>query len=124
MRPLFVVYISLCLLLSGCIPILIGAGGVAGYLATKDTALGNVETSFDKLWSTALKVAEESGDITEENDKTGLIKATSGRNSITIVIKELTEHSYSLRVTCRKSMALANLSLAQSLFTKIVRRIK
>lgn len=111
------------MLVSGCVPVLIGTGLVTGYAAIRDTASGNVEASFDELWSTSLRVLGEKAEIVDQNQEVGLIKAKYGKNDIAVRIKELTEHSYNLKVTCRKFMAVANLSLAQEFFTKIVRTL-
>ncbi|RKY28164.1 MAG: hypothetical protein DRP61_02385 [Candidatus Omnitrophota bacterium] len=107
----------------GCVPVLIGTGVVTGYLATKDSASGNIETSFDKLWEVSLRVVSKRAEITDRDKDLGLIKAKKGKDQITVKIKELTEHSYNLKVTCRKALALANLKLAQDIFTKIVRNL-
>ncbi|MCD6540183.1 MAG: DUF3568 family protein [Candidatus Omnitrophica bacterium] len=109
--------------LIGCVPILIGTGVVTGYLATKDSVSGNIEASFDKLWEVSLKVVAKRAEITDRDKDSGLIKAKKGKDQITVKIKELTEHSYNLKVTCRKALALANLKLAQDIFTKIIRNL-
>jgi hypothetical protein len=119
-----VLYIAACVFLSGCVPLLIGAGIVTGYLATKDTVSGNLEVSYDKLWETALSVLEEKALIVERDRQTGLIRATLNKDEIVVKMKELTETSQNLRVTARKALALANLNLAQEIFTKIVRNLE
>ena len=118
-------YLVSCILLTGCwVPIiLVGAGIVTGFYTTRDTASGNIETTFDELWNTALKVIGERADITDQNSQAGLIRAKYLNNDIVVKIRELTEHSYNLKVTCRKATALANLKMAQELFTKIVRNL-
>ena len=120
---LFACYCMLSVSFIGCVPVLIGTGVVTGYLATKDSVSGNIETSFDKLWEVSLRVVSKRAEITDKDKDLGLIKAKKGKDQITIKIKELTEHSYSLKVTCRKALALANLKLAQEIFTKIVRNL-
>ena len=118
-------YLILSVFLSGCwVPIvLVGAGIMTGFYTTRDTASGNIEVTFDELWNTALKVIGSKADITDQNSQAGLIRAKYLNNDIVVKIKELTEHSHSLKVTCRKVTALANLKLAQELFTKIVRNL-
>jgi len=120
---LFACYCMLSVSFIGCVPVLIGTGVVTGYLATKDSVSGNIETSFDKLWEVSLRVVSKRAEITDRDKDLGLIKAKKGKDQITIKIKELTEHSYNLKVTCRKALALANLKLAQEIFTKIVRNL-
>ncbi len=120
---LFACYCMLSVSFIGCVPVLIGTGVVTGYLATKDSVSGNIETSFDKLWEVSLRVVSKRAEITDKDKDLGLIKAKKGKDQITIKIKELTEHSYNLKVTCRKALALANLKLAQEIFTKIVRNL-
>jgi len=111
------------MLVSGCVPVLIGTGLVTGYVAIRDTASGNLEASFDELWSTSLRVIAEKGEIIDQNQDTGMIKAKYEKNDIAVRIKELTKHSYNLKVTCRKFIMVANLNLAQELFTEIIRRL-
>lgn len=114
-----------CLLfLCGCIPLVfIGAGAVTGYLVTKDSVSGNIESSFDNLWQTALSVLSSQAEIMDKDKQRGVIQARAGRNSITVKITELTENSYNLKVSSRKSLAIANFSLAQKIFTKIIRNL-
>ncbi len=123
-----IVYFSFFLLpaisLTGCVPVLIGAGVVAGYFVTKDSVSGNLEVSFEELWNVSLSEVGNSADITDQNKQAGLIKARHGKTNITVRIRELTEHSYNLKVTCRKAIAIADLSLSQDLFTRIVRNLK
>lgn len=111
------------LFLSGCAPLLIGSGLVAGYLATKDSVSGNIETSFERLWNKSLYVLKERGEIVDYKRALGWIKARYKGNAVTVNIKELTEHSYKLHVRARKAVAIANLELAQEVFTKIIRNL-
>jgi hypothetical protein len=120
----FALYLASCVFLSGCVPLLIGAGIVTGYLATKDTVSGNLEVSYDKLWETALTAVAEKAEIVEQDKQLGLIRAVVNKDEIVVKIKELTETSQNLRVTARKALALANLNLAQEIFTKIVRNLE
>jgi hypothetical protein len=113
-----------CVLLSGCVPLLIGTGIVTGFLVTKDTVSGNFEVSSDKLWKTSLAAVDEKADIVEQDQARGFIKGTINKDEIVVKIKELTETSQNLRVTARKAFALANLTLAQEIFTKIVRNLE
>ena len=122
--PCVLVSLCLCVFASGCIPLLIGAGIVTGVMTTKDTVSGNFDVSRDKLWTTALEVVQEKADITDQNEAAGLIKAKVNHDEIVVKIKELTESSQNLRVTARKALALANLTLAQEVFSKIVRNLE
>jgi len=123
-----IVYFSFFLLpaisLTGCVPVLIGAGVVAGYFVTKDSVSGNLEVSFEELWNVSLSEVGNKADITDQNKQAGLIKARYGKTNIVVRIRELTEHSYNLKVTCRKAIAIADLSLSQDIFTRIVRNLK
>ena len=119
-----VVCLVSCVLLTGCVPLLIGAGIVTGFLVTKDTVSGNFEVSSDKLWQTSLAVMEEKTDIVEQDQTRGYIKGKINKDEIVVKIKELTETSQNLRVTARKAFALANLTLAQEIFSKIVRNLE
>ena len=113
-----------CVLFTGCVPLLIGTGIVTGFLVTKDTVSGNFEVSREKLWQTALAALDEKAEIVEQDQSKGYMKGTVGKDEIVIKIKELTESSQNLRVTARKAFALANLTLAQEVFSKIVRNLE
>jgi hypothetical protein len=114
------------LLLNGCLllPFLVGAGVVTGYVAFKDSAAGNLDTTFDDLWNAAISVLErEADEIVLEDTTQGIIKAEKGTSEITVRVIEFTSYAYKLRVTARRQYALANLELAQDIFTRIVRQV-
>jgi hypothetical protein len=119
-----VYYLLFTVFLTGCIaPLIIGGVIVTGYAVAKDTVTGNVEVTFDELWNASVKVLSQIADITDQNMQAGLIKATQNNNTIAVKIRELTEHSHNLRVSCRRSVVFTNLTLAQQIFTKILRNM-
>ena len=123
-RIQMVAFAVAAMLSGGCIPFLIGAGVVTGYVAFKDSAAGNLDTTFDDLWSASVSVLErEVDEIILEDTATGLIKAQKGPNEISVRIIEFTPYAYKLKVTARRQYALANLELAQDIFTRIVRQV-
>jgi len=112
------------LFLTGCIaPLIIGGVLVTGYAAAKDTVTGNVDVTFDEVWDSSIGVLSQIADIADQNMQAGLIKAMQGNNTITVKIRELTEHSHNLRISCRRSVVFTNLTLAQQIFTKILRNM-
>jgi hypothetical protein len=123
MRLSCVVCLVSCVLLTGCVPLFV-AGAAAGFLVTKDTVAGNFEVSGAKLWDTALAALEEKSKVVEQDQTRGYMKGTINKDEIVIKIKELTESSQNLRVTARKAFAFANLTLAQEVFSKIVRNLE
>lgn len=117
------VFYFLFIIFEGCVPVLLGTGVVTGYLTTKDSVSGNIEASFDRVWEVSLSVVSNKAEVLDKNRAGGIIKAKRGKDEIVVKIRELTEHTCSLTVTCRKSVVLANLKLAQDIFTKIIRNL-
>jgi hypothetical protein len=115
-----ILFLIMSVCLTGCAPLLIGSGIVAGYMVTKDSVSGNIDTSFNRLWDTSMYVLRERGEIIDYRQDSGWIKAVYSDNSVTINIKELTRTTYNLRVKARKAVVLANTALAQEIFTKII----
>lgn len=118
-------FVAAAVAVSGCVPVLVGVGVVTGYVAFKDTAAGNVDATFDDIWEAVLDVAESRTDIESKDKDRGVLKATvkDGLISLTVKVVPLSEHSYKLKVTARRRMAVADLETAQAIFTAIVRAL-
>ena len=124
-RGIFISLLVSFVFLSGCVaPLIIGGILVTGYAIAKDTVSGNVDATFDQLWDSSLKVVSDTAEISSQNLETGVIKGFRGNDTITVKIRELTRHTHNLRVSCRKSLAFTNLSLAQQIFTEIINNLK
>ena len=109
--------------LSGCAPVLIGVGVVTGYMVTKDAVSGNFDINYDDLWDVAVYVLERKGEIVFSDKRAGILKAHIGKDVVVVKVKELTETSQNLRVSARKKGVISDLSLAEDIFSSIVRRL-
>jgi len=115
----------LCISLSGCAPLIIGAaaGGVGAYAASRDIVQGDTDRSYDALWNSAVQVAHIRGTVKQEEPGSGLITLETESGQAWIQLVRLTRATTRLKVSARK-FHLPNLDLAQELFTKIMEQAR
>lgn len=126
MHKTFIILFLICLPLffTGCIPVLIGAGAVAGYTVSNDSATGNVESSYRALWDLSLEILKDmNAEILEANESKGYVKFKASGYSLTLHIYTLTLKTQKLKVTARK-YCLPKPQFAQKIFLKIVDNVK
>lgn len=107
---------------SGCAVLLLGAGAAGGYAISKDSVKNHYDLSQNRVYSQALAVAKQMGQILEQDAAHGLIRAQVGETSVTITVKPLTKQTVELRVKARKMM-LPDIEVAQQLYNKINQRL-
>lgn len=111
--------------LYGCWFVVGGAVGAAGaYVMGKDSIQTETDRAYDLLWNTALKVSRIRGTITKEDNLRGLIELETENSRVWIRLIRLTRSTTRLRVSARTKMRLPNLSLAQTIFSKILEEAK
>jgi len=119
MKKLFYLLIVV-LFISGCIPIIIGAGVVTGYALGSDYASGNVKTGYHTLYNICLdKIKDMETDITSSDESRGIIKAKISDNSVVIKISSINSELQRLRVSARRYV-IPKSQFAQKIFFKIV----
>lgn len=125
MRKNVIALILIALLSAGCVPMLIGAAGVVtGYVAFKDSVAGNIDGTFNDIWSGVKTVMENHTEIIKEDDLRGTVRSSFQDNDVTVKVIAFTDNAYKLKVTCRRMYKMAaNLELAQDLFTRIIKEI-
>ena len=118
----FSFYLIFLILMNGCAPLVVGAGGVLlGKMISEDTSQTYMDCSFDDLYNICKDVLlEKNVEIKKEDPKAGRIFGTLGMNSIKIRIDSISAQTQRLRVTCRKG-PLPNISLAEEFLIEIVR---
>lgn len=111
--------------LSGCAMMLLGAGAAGGYAVGKDYIQGETDKSFDRIYDSALKIAEIMGVVESHfsNPSMGKVKARVETSSLDIDIERLTQKTVRLKVKSRKNL-MPNIELAQKVYTKILQNAK
>ncbi len=120
-KIIFIVpYLSI-LLLSGCVPLIVGgaAGALGGYAISRDTIQGDTDKDYDKLWESALTVARRKGTITVEDRNKGYLEVEVDSSRVIVRFVRLTRTATRLKVSARK-MGLPNFNLAQDIFVRIL----
>lgn len=111
----------ICFSLCGCVMMLVGAGAAGGYAVGRDYIQGEMEKSFDSVYTSALYIAEGLGIIESKysDSSVGKINAKVETSSLQIIVERLTRHAVRLRLKSRKNL-LPNLDLAQRVYSSIL----
>jgi hypothetical protein len=113
-----------CLLLAGCVPLLIGGVGVlGGYAISKDTIAAETSKDIEDIWRSSKDVVSIMGIIKSADEETKVIEASIYSSSVTIRIERMTEATNRLKVKARKLM-MPNIGLAQKVFVKIMQKLE
>lgn len=108
----------------GCWFLVGGAVGAAGaYVVGKDTVQADTDSSYDKLWDSALSVGKIRGSIKHQDYAKGYLELEADSSQVWIRLVRLTRATTRLRVQSRKHH-LPNLSLAQDILIKIIEQAK
>jgi len=108
------------MMLSGCLPLWIGAGAAAGYMLSGDSAIGNVETEYRILWDICLDTLESmDAEMFNVNESKGIIKARVSGNVVTVVINTASPNNQRLKVSARANL-LPKPQFAQKVYLRIV----
>ncbi len=124
MQKFSVVIILMCsLLISGCVPLIIGGVGVlGGYAISKDTVAVELDEDIEDIWQTAKDVISDVGLIKNVDEQRRVIEADVYASSVIIRIEKLTETTNRLEVKSRKYF-MPNIGLAQKIFVKIMQKL-
>ena len=121
----FILLVVLCLLGSGCVPLLIGAaaGGLGAYAVSNDTIEGDTDTPFASLWDAAVEIAKVRGTVKIEDYNRGYIEVDAKPHKIWIKLSRLTETATRVRISSRKNH-FPDLKMAQDVFVRIHERAR
>ncbi len=111
----------LCLNLSGCFVLLLGAGAVGGYAASKDSVKSHYDIPQATVFRYALAVAKEMGNVTLEDPGNGVIKAKIMEASVTITATPGGPRTGELKVKARN--VLPKVETAQEVYGRIAKRL-
>lgn len=122
MKKLF--FLAFFFVVSGCIPVLIGTGVVAGYTLSNDSASGEIKTEYRHLWDITLDTVKTMNpENLTSNESKGFIKAIISGYDVTIKINQISENLQKMKIAARKYL-LPKPYFAQKIFVKIVDQIK
>jgi hypothetical protein len=111
------------LMLSGCAVLLIGAGAAGGYAISKDSIKNHFDLSPTHVYGVSRQVAEETGLITSEDERRGLIKVKVENANVTISVRRISGRTVELQVRARNDLLLPMVDVAQAVFNTIVERL-
>jgi len=108
------------LLITGCIPVLIGVGLVTGYSLSGSTASGNVNAEYRVLWDLCLDGLETmEAEILTSNESRGVIKAKLSEHRIVLKINSISMETQRLKVSARQ-LLMPKAQFAQKIFLKLI----
>ena len=108
------------LLITGCIPVLIGAGVVTGYSLSNANASGNVRVEYRVLWDMCLdKLEVMEAEILVSNESKGIIKARISEHKVAIKIDSVGVDTQRLKVSARQ-LLMPKAQFAQKIFLKLI----
>jgi hypothetical protein len=109
---------------SGCAVLLIGAGAAGGYAISKDSVKNNFDLPQSHVYRISREVVEEHGEVTTDDEKHGIMKATVQGAAVTVTVKPLTRKTVELKVKARDhTLLLPKIDVAQVIYTKILERL-
>ncbi len=114
--------ISVSLLLSGCAPMLVMAGAVAGYAVSRDSVTVDLDRPREQVWKACLEETKKLGAIKKENAKEGRIEALVSRTDVVVTVETLTPSTVRVVIRARKHL-LPHVQVAQRLANSIIRRV-
>jgi len=111
-------------IVSGCVPIILGAGVVTGYALSNDSAMGNINTGYQDLWTACKDVLDsERADIIDAKESSGVIKAKISDINFTLKIDSLSDNVQRLKISARKYL-VPKPYIAQDIFAKIAKSLE
>ena len=117
--------LCLALTVSGCVVLALGAGAAGGYAISKDEIEGFTDKDYEHVWETSRQVLTDEGAIELDNKNSGRIEALVQNSKIKFSMETVAPKSIRVRVQARKAMNLfPDIKLAQSLYIKIMKRLK
>ena len=121
--PFLSVFVALCVLLSGCVYLVVGSvAAVGGYTVSRDTIQGESEQPFDDIWDAAVDIVSIMGTVNSRSRELGKISAIVNGAKVTIHVMPLTSSTTRLKVKARKAV-FPSIANAQNIFVKIMSRV-
>ena len=109
---------------SGCVPVILGAGVVTGYVLSNDSAMGNINVSYHDLWVACKDILDtERADIIDAKESSGVIKAKISDVNLALKIDSLSDDVQRLKISVRKYL-VPKPYIAQDIFAKIAKSLE
>ncbi len=120
-NSLIILCLVYTLLISGCVPLIIGGavGALGGYAISKDTIQADTDMDYEQLWKGAVNIVRSRGTPKIEDYARGYLTAEIEAGKVWIRLIRLNKITTRLRVSARK-YGFPYLGLAQDLFVKIM----
>jgi hypothetical protein len=113
-----------CLLIFGCVPLIIGGVGVlGGYAISQDTIAADTSKDIEKLWQVSKDVASVMGLIKTADESTKTLQANIYSSVVIVRVEKVTDATNRIKVKARKYF-LPNIGLAQKVFVKIMQKLE
>ena len=117
-------FFLLCIpLISGCAPVLLATGAVAGYAISRDSVVMDLDRPWDRVWKAAQEEIKQQGSLKRENPKRGRLDARIQEADVVVVLKQLTPSTVRVIVRSRKNL-LPKVDVSQKVALGIQRRIE
>lgn len=107
--------------LSGCAPLLIASGAVAGYAASRDSVTVDLDQPWERVWRVCREETQRMGRLKKEDPRKGRMDARIEKSDVVVTLKPLTESTVRVNIRARKNL-LPKLDVAQRLGLAILRR--
>ena len=120
----FLCFILSLFVVSGCVPVILGAGVVTGYALSNDSAMGNINVGYHDLWVACKDILDyERADIIDAKESSGVIKAKISDVNFTLKIDSLSDDVQRLKISARKYL-VPKPYVAQDIFAKIAKSLE
>lgn len=115
--------IAVLLALSGCAPVLLAAGAVAGYAVSRDSVVLDLDHPVDRVWDAAVEEVKAAGTLKKENPKRRRLDAQIDEADVVVTVKALSPSTVRVVVRARKTL-LPKPDVAQRVAFGIQRRVE
>lgn len=108
---------------NGCALLLVGGGAAGGYAASKDEIEGAVDSSYSRVYKSAVQAAQSKGIIKLQDEQRGYIETMVDANTVKIHISQITNKTVKLRVEARNKYKMPKIAIAQDIYTEIMKKV-
>ena len=112
----------LAVIFTGCAPILLASGAVAGYLVGRDSVTMDLDRPREHVWNVCLEETKRQGAVKRGDPKGGRVEAQIQQASVVLTLEQLTPATVRVVIRARKNL-LPRIEVAQRLAIEIARRI-
>ena len=118
----FIIGIVCAVTMSGCVGAIVGGAAVGTYAITQDFVTTSVDADFSKAWKVANDQLNEIGEVDDEQQKLGEIRAVVEGATVKVTIAKLTDQTVDITVAARSGV-VPKTDLARAILSSILRRL-